>query len=323
MTEFLFELAEIVVEHEPLAQHTTFGLGGSARWFARPHSADQIAGLLRRCGHEGIPHAVLGLGANVLVSDEGLDGMVLRLSAPEFREVVYGNGSSAGRRGRGPRTGGSGRVTITAGAGADMHRFVLETVRRGLRGLEVLAGIPGTLGGAIRMNAGGRCGQIADVVRELTVVDKHGSVNRLSPSQAGFGYRSTSLDGAVIYQAKLDLTPDDPARLYEQFLAIWDHKKRTQPLQEQSAGCVFKNPPGLKAGALIDRAGLKGKSIGGARVSEVHANFIVAKEGATGGDVFALIGQIRREVAQRFGVELELEIEVWGRQRTRSPEPIL
>ena len=323
MTEFLFELSRIVLEHEPLAPHTSFGLGGAARWLARPRSTDQVALLVRRCGQEGIPHVVLGLGANVLVSDEGLEGMVLRLNAPEFRQVAYSDGTGTGGRSRGPRRSRNRHVTVIAGAGADMHRLVLESVRRGLRGLEVLAGIPATLGGAIRMNAGGREGQIADVVRELTVVDTQGSVKQLSRSQVGFGYRSTRLDGTVICQAKLELTPDDPTELRDRFLAIWDHKKRSQPLNEQSAGCVFKNPPALSAGALIDRAGLKGRSVGGAHVSEVHANFIVAKEGATAGDVFTLIGQIRREVAQQFGVELELEIEIWGRQHTRNLEPIL
>jgi len=323
MTEFLFELADIVAEHEPLAQYTSFGLGGPARWMARPRNIDQIAKLVRRCDQDNIPHVVLGLGANVLVCDDGLDGMVIRLNTPEFRQVDYLNGTDADQKRQSLQTNGNKKVTVTAGAGADLHRLVLESVRCGFRGLEVLAGIPGTLGGAIRMNAGGQYGQIADIVRDVTVVDRQGHMKLLSKEQVGFSYRRTALDQAVICQANLTLTPDDPDKLRERFMDIWGKKKKTQPLNAQSAGCVFKNPPGLSAGALVDRAGLKGCSVGGAHVSNIHANFIVVKEGATAGDVFALIGQVRRQVAQQFGVELELEIEIWGRQHVRSPEPIL
>ena len=203
-----------------------------------------------------------------------------------------------------------------------MHRFVLESVRRGLAGLEVLAGIPGTLGGIVRMNAGGRWGQIADVVREVTAIDEDGRTQRLTPEEIGFSYRNSRLSGSVVCEAKLELTVDDPVQVRARFMDIWSRKSQVQPLGQPSAGCVFKNPAGQSAGRLIEQAGLKGHAIGGAHVSNVHANFIVAQEGATASDVFSLIGLIQREVAQRFAIELEMEVKVWGRRHARSLESV-
>jgi len=321
MIGFLTGLSEVVAANEPLAPHTSLGVGGRARWLARPRSVDELSQLVCRCGQEAVALHMLGLGANLLVSDDGVDGVVVRLSAPEFRRVDWpGKQTAASRRHR----GGSGPgATVSAAAGVDMNQLVRETVRRGLSGLECMAGIPGTLGGVIRMNAGGRFGQIADVVRQVTVVDPSGQLRTLSRQAVGFRYRGTDLKDRVICRATLALRPDDPDRIRRRFMEVWDCKKKSQPLAESTAGCVFKNPPGRSAGELIDRAGLKNRCVGGARVSQRHANFIVAKEGASARDVLGLIGLIRREVAQRFGVELELEIEVWGRRRARSPEAIV
>jgi UDP-N-acetylmuramate dehydrogenase len=171
------------------------------------------------------------------------------------------------------------------------------------------------------MNAGGKRGQIADVVGGLTVVDARGDIRRLAPAEAGFGYRRSNLAGLVICEVRLELRPENPIEVRERFTDAWRSKSATQPMRGLSAGCVFKNPPGGSAGALIDRAGLKGRSVGGAWVSEVHANFIVVRPGVTADDIFTLIGQVRREVARQFGVELELEIEVWGWRQIRMPEP--
>ncbi|HSA27735.1 MAG TPA: UDP-N-acetylmuramate dehydrogenase [Phycisphaerae bacterium] len=306
------DMSEIIAEQEPLALHTTFGLGGPARWLAAPRSVEEAGRLVDRCREEDIRVYVLGLGANLLVCDDGVDGLVLRLNHHAFRQVEWP--PLDGLRGS--------KVVVTAGAGADMHRFVLESVRRGLAGLEGLAGIPGTLGGIVRMNAGGRWGQIADVVREVTVVDEGGRSRRLTLEEVGFSYRSSRLGKAVVCEVKLELTMDDPAQVRRRFMDIWSQKSHVQPLGQPSAGCVFKNPPGHSAGRLIEQAGLKGHSIGGAHVSHVHANFIVAQEGATAGDVFALIGLIQSEVARRFAIELELEVKVWGRRHARSLESV-
>lgn len=316
MQSFLSDFADVVTENEPLAPLTYFGLGGPARWMARPRSVAQLSEIVRRCRAEGITVKVLGLGANLLVSDDGVDGVVIRLNDKGFRTVEWETDRDLLERpARGPDPDG---VAVRVGGGFDMSRLTLDSVRRGLDGIGCMAGIPGTLGGIIRMNAGGRFGQIADVVCDITVVHPSGEVRRLTHDEIGFSYRRTALDGAIVSEAILVLRPDDPQRVRTRYTEIWDYKKKSQPLADYSAGCVFKNPPGRSAGRLIDEAGLKGHGVGGAYVSPHHANFIVAKEGATARDVIALIGQVRRTVADCFGVELELELEVWESRQARQ-----
>jgi UDP-N-acetylmuramate dehydrogenase len=254
----------------------------------------------------------LGLGANLLIGDEGVDAMVIRLSDPAFERVDWDR--PAGLQSDDP-------VTVTVPAGADMYHLIADAVRRGLGGLESLAGIPGTVGGLLRMNAGGRFGNICDVVNAVDVVDADGQPRVMNREQAGFRYRGSDLAGTVICGATLVLKPGDPRRLRDRFKEIWESKKKTQPLSDNSAGCVFKNPPDGSAGSMIDQAGLKGRRVGGAVVSEKHANFIVTEAGATARDVLNLIGIIRREVADRFGVELETEVQLWGCQRALIAEP--
>jgi UDP-N-acetylmuramate dehydrogenase len=308
---FLTGLQDIIHENERLAPHTWFNLGGPARWMARPVCLEQLVQLVERCHEAGVGVYRLGQGANLLIGDEGVDGMVIQLKARSFREVEW-NDSGVGDS-----------VLVRAGGGTDMNRLSRDAVNRGLAGLECMAGIPGTLGGIIRMNAGGRFGQISDTVLDVTVVDPQGGVRTLSHEEVGFRYRHTDLNGSCVCGASLQLRRDDPKRLRTRFLEYWQYKKRSQPLADFSAGCVFKNPPGHSAGQLIDRAGLKNRAVGGAYVSPAHGNFIVAREGATAGDVLALISVVRREVAERFGIELELEIEVWGHRHARSMEPVL
>jgi UDP-N-acetylmuramate dehydrogenase len=253
---FSSDLAPILSENEPIGRHTWFGLGGAARWMARPADVDQLVALVRQCRSEGIEIYKLGQGANLLVADEGVDGMVVRLNTPTFQKVQWGKlkGDVA---------------TVVAAAGADMNRLARDAVRRGLAGLEVMGGIPGTLGGIVRMNAGGKFGQISDVVRDITVVDGDGKVRQLSAAEIGFSYRHTNLGDAVVCGVTLQLRRDDPKQLRQRFLEIWEYKRKSQPLADYSAGCVFKNPPNQSAGALIDRAGLKNRSVGGAYVEPI------------------------------------------------------
>lgn len=312
-TGFLSDLSGIVTQNEPLASHTYLRVGGPARWFARPRSIDHVRELVRRCNSEGVEFLPLGLGANLLVSDEGVDALVIRLGEPVFQSVDWANEDARKR---------DNPVTISVAAGTDMYRLTSDAVRSGLGGLERMAGIPGTMGGILRMNAGGRFGNICDVVHHVTVVDAAGELRTLSREEAGFRYRGSNLGGTVVCSAGLTLEPADPDQLKARFREIWEMKKNTQPLADNSAGCVFKNPPGASAGGLIDQAGLKGRRVGGAVVSPKHANFIVTEAGATAQDVLTLIGIIRREVADRFGVELETEVQIWGHQRLRAGEPI-
>jgi UDP-N-acetylmuramate dehydrogenase len=284
---------KIVRRGEPLAMHTWFQLGGSAEYFAEPRNVDELIALVRRCRQEGVAARVLGNGSNLLVRDEGVPGLVLQLSAPPFSTIEV----------EGP--------TITAGGGAKLGHVVTTAVHQGLAGLEVLVAIPGTLGGALHGNAGTHGGDIGQWTRQATVLTAQGEIHERQREDLVFGYRQSSLDELVILEAKLQLEEDDPKELARRLQKQWILRKASQPMGHQCAGCVFKNPRGMTAGELIERAGLKGTRIGGAVVSDRHANFVIAEPECTSSDVLRLIDLIHGQVAQRLGVELELELEIW------------
>ena len=277
----------------PLAQLTWFGLGGAARYLVHPESSEDLGRLLERALAAGVPIKVLGDGANVLIRDDGFDGVVIRLDRGRFQDV---------------RIDGT---KVRAGGGADLMKLVRQCCRQGLAGLESLAGVPGSVGGAIRMNAGGKYGQIADVVETVEVVDPDGCRRVLPRDQVGFGYRCARLGSSVVVGATFALWQEEPKKVYQRYRNVWAEKHRVQPLKVRSAGCTFKNPAGDSAGRLIDSAGFKGVRHGGAVVSSRHANFIEAQDGATAADVLWLIDQIRNQVRRQFNTELELEIDVW------------
>jgi UDP-N-acetylmuramate dehydrogenase len=208
---------------------------------------------------------------------------------------------------------------MSAGAGVDLFRLVQDTKRRGLSGLEMMAGIPGTLGGAIRMNAGGAWGQMSDRLRTITHLSMDGVVKHLHADSLGFRYRGSDLPPGVVLQCTLDLNEDDPIAVSQRVKEIFQHKRASQPMADQSAGCAFRNPVDpttgerTSAGAIIDAAGLKGHRIGGAAVSDQHANFIVCSPGASASDVRRLIDDIRTTVAARRGVTLDPEVVIWSR----------
>ncbi|MCK6484858.1 MAG: UDP-N-acetylmuramate dehydrogenase [Phycisphaerae bacterium] len=294
------DFSDIVRADVPLAPFTWYRLGGPARWLVEPRDERQLAAVLRRCRDAGVETRMLGKGANLLVSDEGVDAAVIRLSGPAFEDVAY-----EGRR-------------VVAGAGADLVQLVKATAHRGLAGLEGLAGIPATVGGAVRMNCGGKYGEIGERVRSVRVVTRDGEL--FDRTDVRFEYRRTDLNGDCVVAATLELTPADPAATYALYRAVYDEKTAAQPrLGERSAGCVFKNPSCGKAGQLIDECGLKGAQRGGAIVSPRHANFIVAQNGATARDVLELIRHVQRTVADRRGVMLELEVEVWSPEGAPMP----
>ncbi len=286
-------LEQIVKLNEPLAGHTWFRIGGPAQYYIEPRTIEELQAVVTRCQENNVPIFVLGGGANLLVDDAGVKGAVIHLAQGQFNEVVIQDG------------------VVKASAGTDMGRLVLRAVREGLSGLECLTGIPGTVGGCVRMNAGGAFGDIGNVVENVTVMTEQGQVFTRHRSDLAFAYRSTNITSKFILGAEMRLTEDDPHRILKQVKQIWIYKKNTQPLGHGSAGCIFKNPRGMSAGALIDRAGLKGKRVGGAHVAEKHANFILADAGATASDVLKLINVIRETVYKKNEVYLELEIEVW------------
>jgi UDP-N-acetylmuramate dehydrogenase len=284
---------KIVRPAEPLAMHTWFQLGGPAEYFAEPRSTDELVALIKRCREEEIPVRVLGRGSNILVRDEGVPGMVIRLSEPAFCEIqVDGN-------------------RITAAGGARLGRVVTTAVREGLAGLEVLVAIPGTLGGALHGNAGTHGGDIGQWTTQATVISHTGEVFTRNREELAFSYRQSSLDELVILSASLELEEDDPRELDKRLRKQWIVRKASQPMGHQCAGCVFKNPRGVSAGDLIEQAGLKGTRIGGAVVSDRHANFVIAEPECTSNDVLRLIDMIRVQVHDRLGVEIELELEIW------------
>ncbi len=284
---------KIVRQAEPLAMHTWFQLGGPAEFFAEPDNPDQLIALVQRSQQEGIDVRLLGQGSNVLVRDEGIPGLVVKLSAAEFCKIEV-----AGRR-------------IVAGGGAVLGRVVTTAVHRGLAGLETLIGIPGTLGGALHGNAGSHGGDVGQWASGATVVTTAGEVLHRGRDDLFFGYRESSLDDLVILEGSFQLEEDEPADLARRMQKQWIVKKAAQPMGHQCAGCIFKNPRGASAGELIEKAGLKGTRIGGAVVSDRHANFIVAEPESTSSDVLRLIELIRSQVRDRLGVDLELEIEIW------------
>jgi UDP-N-acetylmuramate dehydrogenase len=287
------------------ATMTWYGIGGRADLLVRPRSVDDLATLVKRCHRSGTPLHVLGSGANLLVADEGVDGIVVKLDNEAFTETKYNV---------------SGEIhAMKAMAGADMAKTLMDAARRGLECLSQMAGIPASIGGAIRMNAGGAYGAIGDAVESVSCITRSGEFVTYPASEVKFGYRGTNIPDPIILAATFNLTPTDPMKLRERVKEIFNYKKSTQPLADHSAGCTFKNPVDpvseqrVPAGKLIDEAGLKGLSVGGATVSDRHANFIVTKPGATADDVLKLLESVKQRVFEHCGIELKEEIAVWNR----------
>jgi UDP-N-acetylmuramate dehydrogenase len=289
----LAEFAPILKPAEPLAGRTWLRIGGPAEYLAEPRTVDELAALVRRCADAQLPLRVLGGGSNVLVREEGVPGVVLHLSAPALCQI----GASSG--------------IVTAGGGARLSQVISLSVREGLGGLESLVGIPGTIGGALRGNAGGRGGDIGQWTHRATVLTRTGQFIERARKDLVFEYRHSSLDELVIVSAQFQLEEEEPDALTRRMQQQWIVKKAALPLAHQHSACIFRNPRGMSAGMLIDQAGLMGTRVGGAEVSDRHANFIVADEACTSRDVLRLIDLVRGRVAERVGVELETELEVW------------
>jgi UDP-N-acetylmuramate dehydrogenase len=285
-----------VVENAPLRSLTWFKIGGPARYLVRPRSIDEAREAAIRCVEHNIPIYVLGRGANLLIKDEGVPGAVFRLDSPAFTDTKIDL-----------KTG-----EVTVGAGVDLARLIVQTCRDGLAGIEQLAGIPATIGGAIRMNAGGRFGDIGQVVERVTVMDSQGSTFDRTRDDLLFEYRKTNIIAPFILGATLKLERDDPEAVTRRYKEVWMYKQNSQPLNAKSAGCMFRNPGGpLSAGAMIDQAGLKGFRVGQAEVSERHANFIIAHPMCTSADVLTLMKRVQERVAEKFSVVLHPEVQVW------------
>lgn len=282
-------------ENELLSLHTTFGVGGPCRLMVWVSDTQALREVLRAAHADGVPTLILGRGSNVLVKDGGLDGIVIRL-ADQFATVEI-----------------SGAL-VRAGAGASLGEVVSKATSAGIGGLEFLAGIPGTVGGATVANAGARDVWFGHRLVEIALMTHDLREVRLQPSEVGFGYRTSGIAADwVVTEALLkgrESGVEEARREVETYL---ESRRASQPIGERSAGCIFKNPAGKSAGRLIDEAGLKGASVGGAQVSPVHANFVVNTGGATAREILDLVSTVRRRVEAVHGIHLELEISVIGK----------
>ncbi len=286
-------LEEIVRENEPMSQRTWFKLGGPARYFVEPRQEQELLEVVRRCHENSVEMYVLGRGSNLLVADAGVSGVVIHLTNENFGKIEIED------------------TRVRVGAGADLRHVLMQCARSGLSGLECMVGIPGSVGGAVKINAGGSFGDIGNVAQSVRLLDSSGFEFAREREDIYFGYRMTNIMAKFILEVELSLVPDDPERIGRQIKEIWMLKRNSQPIGGRNAGCIFKNPRSLSAGALIDKAGLKGYRVGGAYVSERHANFILADEGAKSSDVLELIDLIREKVRERYEIELELEVDIW------------
>ena len=283
----------IVRAREPLAQHTWFRLGGAAEYFAEPTSVEELAGLVKRCAELGWPVRLLGGGSNLLVRDEGVPGVVVRLSAGTFRNATV-------RESR-----------VICGGGAKLGHVISAAVGHGLAGLETLVGIPGTVGGALHGNSGTEVGDIGPWTESATVMLRTGEIVTRQRDELRFGYRASSLDELAILEASFHLERESPEVLTKRMQRQWIIAKASQPAGELSMGCIFKNPLGATAAASIEQAGLKGSRCGQVEICGAHPNFFIAGTGATSRDVLNLIELVRNQVQSRLGVALSPQIEVW------------
>ena len=280
-------------ENEPMARYTTFRVGGAAALMALLKTEEEARITLRTAGELEVEPFFLGNGSNLLVPDEGYQGFVLKL-AGELDQVR--------------ETGGG----LEAGGGVLLSRLAAAAQAGGLAGLEFAGGIPGSVGGAVTMNAGAYGGEMAQVVTRVTCLTRAGELETVSGDRCAFSYRHSAFsDGSrLILKASFSLSPGEPSEIRARMDDLAARRREKQPLEWPSAGSMFKRPPGHFAAALIDQCGLKGLTVGGAQVSEKHAGFVINRGGATCADVLALVDKVRAEVFRQTGVELEMEVRV-------------
>jgi UDP-N-acetylmuramate dehydrogenase len=290
---FREQFAAITQAGQPLAPFTHLRIGGPAEFLVTPRTRDELARVVAACVAEKLPLRVLGVGTNLLVRDEGVSGVVIRMTAPEFTSV-----SVEGK-------------TVNAGGGATLFSLISAAATAGLAGFETLVGITATVGGALRFNAGDRSGEIADHLVRVEVIDRTGKIVVRQRGDIRFGEHDSDLDDPVVLGVEFALESDDPDAIVKRMRRAFINRKAEQPLSHQAAVRVFRNPQGQSAAHLVERAGLVGSRVGAAQVSDRNANFIVAQPGTTAADVIALADKMRNAVRNALGVSLEQELKVW------------
>jgi UDP-N-acetylmuramate dehydrogenase len=285
----------VVRRNEPMRKHTSFGIGGPADLWVEPDTLNELFVVLNLCRGNGVPYVVIGRGSNLLVRDGGVRGAVICLNRACDRLERKEEG-------------------VVAGAGISLLALVKFALRDGLQGLEFCVGIPGSVGGALATNAGAWGSSITDFVESALVYDPvDNERRRISKSDIEYGYRKSTITASgIVLEAEFHLAPGDPAEISERMNRYLSQRANTQPLRARSAGSVFKNPSGSYAGAIIEQLGFKGRTRGGAAISDIHANFIINAEGATAADVLGLIAEVKRRAREEMHIELEEEIRVIG-----------
>lgn len=279
---------------ESMKQHTTFCAGGEADWFVMPETAKELKAVLDVCRRMDTCYYIIGNGSNLLVSDQGFPGVII--STKRFKTIsVFGN-------------------TLRAGAGVLLSKAANEALKEGLTGFEFAAGIPGSVGGAVVMNAGAYGFEMKNVLCKATVLCGDGTVRTVTGDDLQLGYRTSCIpgNGWVVLEAEFLLTPGDPEAVRAKMEELAARRKEKQPLEFASAGSTFKRPEGYFAGKLIEDAGLKGYTVGGAQVSEKHGGFVINRGNATAEDIYRLCNDVKRRVKERFGVTLEMEVKLLG-----------
>lgn len=290
---FQDEFAEFIRREEPLGPMTSLRVGGPAEFLVEPRTRDELAAVVSHCYAEGMPLHVLGGGVNLLVQDEGVRGAVLHLTGPEFATIRV-----EGRQ-------------IQAGCAAPMMALISDAVRNDLAGVENLIGIRGTVGGALRCNAGDGSASVGQFVQRVEVMDEQGQVHIRSRDEIRFGERESDLDDPVILTVHFELESDDGTAILKRMRKAWIQRKASEPFSFQNAVRAFKDPAGADAGELIERAGLARTRVGGAEISERNANYVVADENTCSRDVLRLLDLIQTQVLERNGVRLQREVIVW------------
>ena len=287
--------AEQVKKAEPMKSHTTFRVGGPAAYFVTPQTAEEVAEVIEACTQENVPYYIVGNGSNLLVSDKGYDGVIIQIYKQMSRVEVKGR-------------------EIYAQAGALLSMVAKRALDTELAGFEFAAGIPGTLGGACVMNAGAYGGEMKDVLKSVTVLDKDGNVKKLAKDELELGYRTSVIakKGYIVLDAVMELKEGKAEEIKALMDDLKERRITKQPLEYPSAGSTFKRPEGYFAGKLIQDADLRGFQVGGAQVSEKHCGFVINKDGATASDVMELMRQVSDKVYDKFGVRLEPEVKRLG-----------
>ena len=286
---------ENVHTDEPMSRHTTFRIGGNADYFVKPGNADEVAAVIVVCREYNIPYFILGNGSNLLVSDDGYRGMIINIMDNMDSVTV------------------DGRI-ITAQAGAMLVRVSVMARDNALTGLEFASGIPGTIGGAVYMNAGAYGGEMKNVVKTVRAIDEYGRIYELDSEKMDFSYRHSIVEERklIVLEVTLELEHGSREAIDDRMKELAEARRSKQPLEYPSAGSTFKRPEGYFAGKLITDAGLRGYSVGGAQVAEKHCGFVINKGGATASDVVELIRDVQHDVDDKFGVTLEPEVKMLG-----------